>query len=95
MWSILYHTIPTINDPEERASSEKHGKKRKCWFFSHLKQISIVQLHFFCCLQMFALLPSRNFFGGYKVVTVSEVMIPTSTFYSIDTHLDASTTDSF
>ena len=32
MHLIFYHTVPTFNDPEERAFSKHCGKKRKWWY---------------------------------------------------------------
>ena len=54
----LYHTILTINDPEEKAFQKHCGKRRKCWqpetkttilFFFCLQMLSTSTCLKFCC----------------------------------------------
>ena len=46
----VYHTIPTLNNPEEKAFGKHCGKRRKCWypaffpFFHNIVYLSPVKL---------------------------------------------------
>ena len=61
----LYHTIPTLNDPEKKAFENIVGKRENAGnqhfllfpqcFLPFPKQISIFQSHLLCCLQMLSI----------------------------------------
>ena len=105
----LYHTIPTFNDLEgesfckhcgkgENAGNQNFFLFQKC-FLPFPKQIAIFQSHSFCRLQ------NAFNFDWSKILSFDEELIADCqpawtaqahlTFNAINTHFDASTTDSF